>query len=70
MVAGLLRPSEGSCRVAGFDVTLGADGIRRAVGLMADEPGLYKEMKTRPYLEWFGRLYGLRRSPRIAGPIS
>lgn len=62
MVAGLLRPSEGSCRVAGFDVILEADGVRRAVGLMTDEPGVYKEMKTRPYLEWVGRLYGLRRT--------
>lgn len=62
MVAGLLRPSEGSCRVAGFDVILEADGVRRAVGLMTDEPGVYKEMKTRPYLEWVGRLYGLRRA--------
>lgn len=62
MLAGILRPSEGTCRVAGHDVMQEANRVRAAVGLMTDDPGLYKEMTARAYLEWFGKLFGLGAS--------
>ncbi len=59
MAAALLRPTEGSCRVGGFDVRAEPDRVREVVGLMTDLPGLYPDMKLRPYLRWFGGLYRL-----------
>ena len=59
MLAGLLAPSCGSASVAGFDVARDPSRVRSRVGLVTDMPGLYEQMSTQAYLEFFGRLYGL-----------
>jgi ABC-2 type transport system ATP-binding protein len=59
MLAALMRPTEGTCRVGGFDVRADPDRVREVVGLMTDLPGVYPDMKLRPYLQWFGSLYRL-----------
>lgn len=57
MLAALLRPSGGTCRVAGSDVITQPEAVRRSVGVMSDEPGLYGEMRLQDYLAWFASLY-------------
>jgi ABC-2 type transport system ATP-binding protein len=59
LLAALLRPTAGYARVAGFDVLEEPTQVRRRVGLLTEEPGLYERMKAREYLEFFGRLYGV-----------
>jgi ABC-2 type transport system ATP-binding protein len=61
MLSGLLRPTAGSATVAGCDVLADPAGVRARVGLMTDTPGLHDQMNPRAYLEFFGRLYGVRR---------
>jgi ABC-2 type transport system ATP-binding protein len=57
MIAALLRPTAGRCRVAGYDVVRDADQVRQIIGLMTDVPGLCGEMELRAYLLWFAGLY-------------
>jgi ABC-2 type transport system ATP-binding protein len=59
MVAALLRPSGGTCRVNGYDVVAQADQVRQITGLMTDVPALYGDMALRAYLIWFAGLYGI-----------
>jgi len=59
MLASILKPSEGSARVAGFDTVRNARQVRHAVGLLTELPGLYLRMRTDEYLAFFGQLQGL-----------
>jgi sodium transport system ATP-binding protein len=55
----LLRPSEGTARIAGIDVVADPAGVRRMIGLVTEEPGLYDRMTVREHLEFFGQAQGL-----------
>ena len=59
MLASILRPTEGSARVAGFDVTNEAREVRRRVGLLTEHHGLYARMRAPDYLEFFGHANAL-----------
>ncbi len=59
MLAGLLPPSSGRARVAGYDIVTQSAQVRARVGLMVDEPGFYPEMTIREYLGFMARLYGI-----------
>ena len=59
MLAAILRPSAGSARVAGYDVIEQAREVRRRVGVLTEQPGLYLRMTGGRYLHFFGRLMGL-----------
>jgi ABC-2 type transport system ATP-binding protein len=59
MLAALLRPTSGQAFVAGNSVTQSPQEVRRLVGLLTENPGLYLRMRGREYLEFFGRLMGV-----------
>jgi ABC-2 type transport system ATP-binding protein len=59
MLTALLRPTRGSARVAGFDVGLQERDVRRSVGVLTEQHGLYVRMTGIEYLDFFGRLHGL-----------
>ena len=68
MLTSILRPSSGHARVAGFDVLLYPEKVRRMVGVLTENHGLYGRMNAQEYLEFFGGLYGisaLEARPRI-----
>jgi ABC-2 type transport system ATP-binding protein len=60
MIAGLLSPTSGEARVAGFDVRSAGAGRRRALGMVPQELAIYPRLSGRENVEFFGRLYGLR----------
>jgi ABC-2 type transport system ATP-binding protein len=64
MLAGLLAPSEGEAKVAGYDIRREADAVRANVGLVTDVPGLFEQMKVTPYLDFFGGIYGIPTDER------
>jgi ABC-2 type transport system ATP-binding protein len=64
LLAGLLAPSAGEARVAGFDVRADPAAVRARVGLVTDMPGLHDQMTPVAYLDFFGRVYGLDRRTR------
>ena len=59
ILATLMRPTEGSARVAGYDVTKQTEEVRRTIGLLTEEPGLYERMTPREQLRFFGSTYDL-----------
>lgn len=64
MLAGLIAPSEGEATVAGYNIQTQAQAVRTSIGLMTDTPGLYEQMTTESYLDFFGKIYGMPQKQR------
>jgi ABC-type sugar transport system ATPase subunit len=56
MLTGLLQPSSGDATVLGLDVRTGAERLRRAVGLLTEQPGLYDRLTAEENLRFFIKL--------------
>ena len=56
----LLRPSDGTARVAGHDVREAPGSVRANIGVVFQEPALDEELTGVENLRFHGRLYGLR----------
>jgi ABC-2 type transport system ATP-binding protein len=59
MLTALIRPTEGTATVAGFDVHKDPESVRTRVGILTETPGLYEKLSAAANLDFFGRLYGL-----------
>lgn len=59
MLGAILRPSAGMACVNGFDVVRQATQVRRSIGMLTEQPGLYPRMSGLEYLTFYGRIYGL-----------
>jgi ABC-2 type transport system ATP-binding protein len=62
VLASLLKPSQGSARVAGLDPTSDPQGVRAQIGWMPDAFGVYDQLTVREYLRFFGSAYRLDRA--------
>ncbi len=60
----LTRPSEGQARVAGYSVTAHPRAVRRAIGYMPDEFGVYDDMRVWEYLDFFAACYDIPENER------
>lgn len=60
MLCGLLEPTSGTARIAGFDVARQTDEIKHLIGYMSQKFSLYDELTVYENLQFYGRLYGLR----------
>ena len=63
MLTGLLHPTCGWARVAGFDVASKGNQVRALVGVLTEQQGLYVRMSAVEYLDFFGEVYSL--SPKV-----
>ena len=59
MLLGLLRPTEGQASVAGFNSTEFPDEVKRRVGLVSANSGLYQYLTPRELLLYFADLYAV-----------
>src|SRR4026207_1385572 len=59
MLCGLLEPSDGHGRIAGFDVAKETDKIKSLIGYMSQKFSLYDELTVHENLTFYSRLYGL-----------
>jgi ABC-2 type transport system ATP-binding protein len=58
----LLTPENGTARIDGLDVTTHGREVKRLVGYMPDQPGVYQDMSVREFLDFFADAFHLRRS--------
>jgi ABC-2 type transport system ATP-binding protein len=63
-LATLLRPTAGEGRVAGFSVTAEPMSVRRVIGFMPDDFGVYDGMKVWEFLDFFAVAYEIPRAYR------
>ena len=60
----LTRPTEGKAWVAGHSVTEEPRAVRRAIGYMPDEFGVYDDMRVWEYLDFFAACYDIPENER------
>ena len=61
MLIGLLQPSSGSARVAGYDVARDTEQVKRSIGYMSQRFSLYEDLTPRENIRLYGGIYGLTR---------
>jgi len=61
ILTGFLPASEGTAKIAGFDVFEQPMEVKRRLGYLPETPPLYPEMTVRGYLEFVARLKGVPR---------
>src|SRR5215216_8153884 len=62
MIVGLLQPTSGAVKVAGYDVQKQSLFAKAASGYVPDTPNLYAKLTGRELLQFVGDLYNLDRS--------
>ena len=64
MITGVLPPTSGSVKVAGFDVFEQPMEVKKRIGYLPETPPLYTEMTVRAYLRFVAEIKGVRRAQR------
>ncbi len=64
MIAGLLEPSGGEARVMGISAQKSPGGVKRLIGYMPDYFGVYPDLRTWEYLDFFSACYQIEERRR------
>jgi drug efflux transport system ATP-binding protein len=59
MLVGVLQPTSGSARVAGYDIKTQAEQVRRRIGYMSQKFSLYEDLTVRENITLYGGIYGV-----------
>lgn len=65
ILATLLEPTSGTARIAGHDVSVHPERVRRILGYMPDGPGIYERVTVGEYLDFFASALGLHGADRV-----
>jgi ABC-2 type transport system ATP-binding protein len=69
VIAGLLKPTAGSVRINGFDLSTHPEQAKAALGFIPDRPFIYEKLTASEFLRFHGGLYGMDGAgiaPRMA----
>lgn len=61
MLSGLMAPTSGSARMAGFDVGTQPNEVKRVLGFLTANTGLYQRLNPRELIVYFAELHGMER---------
>jgi len=61
ILCGLLRPTSGIARVAGFDVAASPEAVRQQIGYMSQRFSLYNDLRVVENLRFFAGMYSVSR---------
>ena len=61
MLAGLLRPTDGHCLVAGFNVQREPEAAKSHIAYVPDFPFLYDKLTSREFMQFTGDLFQMAR---------
>jgi ABC-2 type transport system ATP-binding protein len=64
ILATLFKPDSGDAYIAGYSVRKNPQEVRRLIGYMPDNYGLYSDMSVTEYLDFFARCYGITAKRR------
>jgi ABC-2 type transport system ATP-binding protein len=59
LMCGLLFPTSGAIRIAGFDMNRNGDDARRLISYVPDQPFLYEKLTGRELLGFIADMYGM-----------
>lgn len=59
IISTVLKPTSGRAEVDGFDVVTQPQQVRRHIGFMSGNTGIYDRMTAWEMVEYYGRLYGI-----------
>jgi ABC-2 type transport system ATP-binding protein len=62
ILATLIHSTEGRASIAGMDAAREPKSVKRVVGYMPDQPGLYQDMRVREFLEFFAAAFDVPRN--------
>ncbi|MDQ7794771.1 MAG: ABC transporter ATP-binding protein [bacterium] len=62
MLATVLQPTSGTATVNGHDLVTEATAVRRQIGVVSSEPGVYDRLTPREHLFYFAGLHDLPRA--------
>jgi ABC-2 type transport system ATP-binding protein len=65
MLTSVLRPTQGSACVAGYDVVTHPAEVRASVGVLTEQHGLYGRMNALEYLDFFGQVFRMHPDFRL-----
>lgn len=62
MLCGLLEPTSGEAKVAGFDIYKQREQIKKSIGYMSQKFSLYGDLTVAENIKFWGGLYGLMKA--------
>lgn len=62
MLCGLLKPSSGDAKVAGYDIKSQPESIKKSIGYMSQKFSLYEDLTVYENLRLYAGIYGVKKN--------
>lgn len=61
MLIGISKPTSGEALVAGFDIKMQSEMVKKSIGYMSQKFSMYDDLTIKENITFFGGIYGLSR---------